>query len=108
MMINDHESFDQGTVQVTCTTHGYSDYIRFPDGHDACITRVGSNFAILYDVDDSGYRDRWCFTDYREAIAALHEWAASGGEGEPNGWQRRINSRHRRLDGDPVTKYINL
>lgn len=52
--------------------------------------------AIVYDIDQTGYNDRWCYHNYTDAVKALNNW---DGMGEPEGWHRHPNSG-RRVDKD--------
>src|SRR5664279_4447081 len=47
--------------------------------------------------DRIGYDDRWCYSDYTAAYAALEAW---NGSGEPQGWTRRP-ATGRRISVDP-------
>jgi hypothetical protein len=63
---------------------GYTDYVYFPDGFDACISRRLFGYAILGGITPFGHDKRWPFRTYKAAKAALDAWAARGGIGEPS------------------------
>lgn len=90
-----------------CKANHYTDYTVFPNGHDACITRLGFNYAILSDLAEWGYGDRWCFDGLWLAMEAMAEWIGRDGEGEPTGWHRHPDTGRRRPLGDASKEYIN-
>lgn len=63
--------------------------------------------AILSDLNDTGYHQRWCFHSMDDALDALVEWKRNGFAGEPEGWHRHIPSGRRREDGDATKETIN-
>jgi hypothetical protein len=69
--------------------NGYTDYRQFASGRDACITRLGFNYAILANLTASGYGDRWRFQTYVAAWHALEAWNGTD-ETEPRGWHRTL------------------
>lgn len=88
---------------------GYTDPKLLPNGDVACIHRLMYTHAILVlDADPSvavqTYKDRWCFSDYDKAKAALDFW---DGTGEPTGWHRHPATGRRREKGDPATEYVS-
>jgi len=92
-------------AQAICTVNGYTDYRQFASGRDACITRLGFNYAILANLTASGYGDRWCFQTYVAAWHALEAWNGTD-ETEPQGWHRHPASGRRRPDGDASKEYV--
>lgn len=84
--------------------HGYTDYVEFPNGNNACINRLMFTHAILSELTEIYHGDRWCYHSYEDAKAALDAW---DGEGEPNGWHRHPTTGRRRPDGEPSKEYIN-
>jgi hypothetical protein len=89
-----------------CAESGYTDYVQFANGRDACITRMMFTCAILSDLVEYGHGDRWCYESREAAMIALFAWEHRGGEGEPNGWHRHPISGRRRPGGDPSKEYI--
>jgi hypothetical protein len=85
----------------------YTDYVELESGTNACIGELMFTYAILADLHEYGYEDRWCYKTYAAAKTALDEWKASGGRGEPQGWHRHPNTGRRREDGDPSKETIN-
>jgi hypothetical protein len=60
-------------------------------------------WALLADVTPGGYEDRWCYSSYEKAKAALDAWSGEDGT-EPAGFHRHPDSGRRR---DPDgTEYI--
>lgn len=71
----------------------YRDIKTLPDGEYAGIYKFIYTWSIIYDFNQYGYEDRWCYHTYEEAKKALDEW---NGEGEPQGWHRHPRSGRRR------------
>ncbi|EKS67896.1 MULTISPECIES: hypothetical protein [Caballeronia] len=75
-----------------CAVNNYSDYRTFENERDACIAPFLFTYAILADLDEWGYGDRWCYHTYADARRALDAW---DGEYEPAGWLRHPASGRR-------------
>lgn len=99
------QAFDSVRAHAICDANGYTDYRSFIGGRDACIARIGFNYAILADITDCGYGDRWCFATYALARAALDAWDGLD-ETEPQGWHRHPDTGRRRPDGDASREYV--
>jgi hypothetical protein len=84
--------------------YGYHDYVEFPNGNNACIHQLMFTWAILSELTDVMYGDRWCYHSYEAAKEALDAWC---GEGEPTGWHRHPSTGRRRENGDPSKEKIN-
>lgn len=69
---------------------------RFENGDVAVVQRMLFTWAILAELTDDYYGDRWCYKTKEAAIRALLDW---DGEGEPQGWHRHPDSG-RRVDAD--------
>jgi hypothetical protein len=95
--------FERG--QQICAECGYTDYTRFANGRDACIAKFIFTFAILSDLTEWGYGDRWCYESVWDAMEALAAW---DGEGEPQGWHRHPDTGRRREGGDPAKEEVRL
>lgn len=106
--IDDRERLTHEEGVRICDANGYTDYTALPSGRDACITRLGFNYAILADLAGWGYGDRWCFNGRWLAEQALEEWTARDGEGEPEGWHRHPDTGRRRPLGDKSKEYIEF
>jgi hypothetical protein len=105
MKVEDRERLDAEAGAAACEANGYTDYKRFGNGRDACITKMLFTYAILADLTRWGHGDRWCFHSYARARAALEDW--NGEEGtEPWGWHRHPDTGRRRENGDPATEYV--
>lgn len=62
------------------------------NGREIAITPFLFTWAIIADVTETGYEDRWCYHELVDAIQAFSEW---DGVGEPKGWHRHPNSGRR-------------
>jgi len=82
---------------------GYTDIRMLDIKRYAAIFRFAFTHAIIVGQigDQCGYEDRWCYSTYDQAKAALDAW---NGYGEPDGWHRHPISGRRRNNGD---EYIN-
>lgn len=108
MQVLERERLTQERGKEICAEHGYTNYTVFPNGRDACIQKLAFTYAILADITEWGYGDRWCFSSVWLAMEALAEWTLRDGEGEPNlHWHRHPDSGRRRPDGDASKEYIN-
>jgi hypothetical protein len=108
LKVLDRERLEAARAKEICDANEYSFYVRFPTGSDACIARIGLNYAILADITEWGYGDRWCFSSIWNAMEALAEWSLRDGEGEPQGWHRHPDTGRRRENGDAATEYVNF
>jgi hypothetical protein len=68
-----------------------------------CLHPFMYTWAILADLNNTGYEDRWCYADYEKAKAAYDAW---DGNGEPGGWHRHPGSGRRRPNGDASQEFI--
>lgn len=105
MQIEERERLEAERGQQVCDANGYMNYTRFANGRDAAITKLIFTYAILADITEWGYGDRWCYHTYLDALLALTEW---DGQIEPDGWHRHPDSGRRRPDGDGTKEYIEL
>lgn len=62
---------------------GYRDIVRLPTGEIAGLSRFLYTTGLCVGLDESGYRTRFCFDGYNEALQSLEQW---DGEGFPPGW----------------------
>lgn len=108
MKVEERERLTYERGLAICEANHYTDYTVFPNGRDACITRMGFNYAILADLAEWGYGDRWCFEGRWLAEQAMAEWIGRDGEGEPEGWHRHVDTGRRRPNGDASKEYINF
>lgn len=59
--------------------------------------------AIIADIDDNGYENRWC---YHDGGLALQEFNAWDGVDEPQGWHRHLPTMRRRNEaGEDIGVY---
>lgn len=107
LMQDAHDSASAETGPDICAANGYTDYLVFPNGQDACITKLTFTYAILAGIERWGYDRRWCYETYTDALRGLVEWSMRNGEGEPTGWHRDPTTGRRRPDGDPSKEYVN-
>jgi hypothetical protein len=84
---------------------GYRDVRPIGNGRWVAISPLMFTHAIIIGAmgDRLGYADRWCYSDYRSALAALDAW---DGTGEPKGWHRHPGSG-RRVDARGA-EYVEL
>jgi hypothetical protein len=106
--IEEHERLNAERGREICEANHYTDYTVFPNGRDACISRMMFTYALLSDLAEWGYGDRWCYDSLWAAMEGMAEWASRGGEGEPTGWHRHVDTGRRRPDGDPAKEYVEL
>lgn len=72
-------------------------YLReMPDGRVCGILRLLLHWTIHVDVHEFGYEDRYCYSTFSGARAALDAW---DGTGDPVGWHRHPASGRRRNPG---------
>lgn len=80
----------------TCMACGdlsyYLNYKKFANGRDAAIVRLVFTVAIVADLKQWGYGDRWCYHTLEAARAALEAW---DGDGEPASWCRHPSTGRR-------------
>lgn len=107
LTIHDSERLTEERGRELCKRNGYTDYTRFSGGRDAAIAKFAFTYAIISDVTEWGYGDRWCFETYAKARESLDEWKSRDGEGEPSLWHRHPSSGRRRPFGDASQEYIN-
>lgn len=65
------------------------------DGSWCGILKLIFTYALVSDINRTGYGDRWCYKSEEAARLALDEWADS--QEEPKGWHRHPASG-RRID----------
>lgn len=87
---------DKEYLKTICQANGYTHLKFFDDGHEAAIMPLMFTHAIVYGLNHFGYEDRWCYSTYEKAKAALEAWE---GTGEPDGWHRHPKSGRRRHNG---------
>jgi hypothetical protein len=76
---------------------GYS-HLTVVNGETAALYEFAFSTALISGLTAEGYRDRWCYLSYEEAVEALHAW---DGEGHPAGsWiTALVGGKHYVLDG---------
>lgn len=63
------------------------------NGRSIGVVRFIYTFAIIADLSDIGYENRWCYNDLTTCLGAFNDW---DGVGEPDGWHREPSSGRRR------------
>lgn len=106
--ISDNERLTEQRGRQVAEENGYKYYRMMPSGRDGCVVRMAFTWAILSDITEWGYGDRWCYSSEAGAFMALNDWQQAGGEGEPNGWHRHPDTGRRRENGDPATEIIRF
>jgi len=79
--------------------------VRGPSGRIYALHNFLFTWAIVADVHEGGYEDRWCYDEFAEAAGALEDWRVQGFAGEPEGWHRHPQSGRRRAEDGSV--YLN-
>ncbi len=67
----------------------------FKHGRWCAIDKFLWTYGLLLDIDESGYRSRYCYHTFTEAHNALEKW---DGVEEPTGWHRAL------VEGQPIRK----
>ena len=67
------------------------------------VVRFLYTVAIIADLDEYGYRNRWCYHDLVTCLGAFNDW---DGVGEPECWHREPLTGRRR--GEDGTEYVAL
>lgn len=83
--------------------NGYQCVRREKNGDWSGLMPLAFTWAIVTDLNMTGYGDRWCYKTYTQAREALEAW---DGTGEPDGWHRHPPTG-RRVDEDG-NKYVNF
>lgn len=83
-------------IQNQLDENGYFERRRAQNGREIGIMPFIYTWAIIADITELGYGDRWCYKDLCSARHAFNEW---DGEGEPKGWHRHPVTG-RRVDED--------
>lgn len=81
-------------VELSPEQYGLLETKRCENGRLVGIMPFLFTWAIVADLTDVGYEDRWCYKSLQDARSALKEW---NGDGEPEGWHRHPLSG-RRID----------
>lgn len=83
---------------------GYSNPI-YTEEHGWCaLVQFMFTWAIISDIHEMGYVDRWCYATEEKARKALEEWGGKGAE--PAGWHRHPQSGRRVSDDGTI--HINF
>ena len=107
MKIEDRERLTAERGRAACKANGYRYYVTLPNGRDAALAPFIHTVAIIADLTEWGYGDRWCYANATDALIGLAEWISRDGEGEPEGWLRHPESGRRRPDGDAAKEWFN-
>lgn len=76
--------------------YGYLIRKKAPNGREIGVMPFLWTWAIIADITETGYEERWCYHELGDALYAFETW---DGEGEPTGWHRHPTSG-RRVDKD--------
>ena len=71
----------------------YIETRELPDGRIIGVHRLMYHYTMHVDIDEFGYRERYCFETKELALVALRTW---DGTGDPAGWHRHPESGRRR------------
>ena len=83
---------------LTLDWNGYVARKTTSNGREVGVMAFMWTWAIIADITEMGYEDRWCYHNLVDALHAYDNWS---GEGEPTGWHRHPNSG-RRIDENGV------
>lgn len=75
--------------------NGYLDLTDKGDAGLCGIVPLMFTMAIVADIGQYGYEDRWCYKSYKDAKAAFDAWDGADGT-EPTGWHRHPKTGRRR------------
>jgi hypothetical protein len=87
---------DREAAKKIAEDNGYIYLKFFGDGTEAAIMRLMFTHAIIHELSEYGYGNRWCYKTYDAAKSALEAW---DGTGEPDGWHRHPGTCRRRENG---------
>lgn len=73
--------------------NGYLFRQKSDNGREVGIMPFIWTWAIIADIHETGYEERWCYHTLEATIAAFEAW---DGVGEPEGWHRHPNTGRRR------------
>lgn len=66
---------------------------KYVNGRLIGVVRFLYTVAIIADINEFGYQNRWCYHDLVSCMGAFNDW---DGVGEPTGWHREPLSGRRR------------
>jgi hypothetical protein len=95
MQTDSPDLLDQELAAVRATWEPYLTDLQVKAGRICGIQKLMYTYALLADVNPTGYEDRWCYSDYAKARAALAAWSGEDGT-EPGNWHRHPDSGRRR------------
>lgn len=75
--------------KLTDQEDGYFEWFITPNNKLGCLVRFIFTVAILENIDDIGYENRWCYGSLLEATVAKQDWIESKSE-EPQNYIRRL------------------
>lgn len=88
---------------------GYSDIREVADNNFICIVPYMFTHAIIKGRigNTHSFDDRWCYSTYEKAKAAIEAW--DGSTGEPEGWHRHpLTGRRRIYDEESFSEHVNM
>lgn len=102
----------EGVGPVTDLSEEYNQY--YADLNECIVSKVANGrligvvrflytVAIIADLNEVGYRNRWCYKDLVTCLGAFGDW---DGVGEPEGWHREPFTGRRRDDSG--NEYVAL
>lgn len=66
---------------------------KIANGRSIGVVRFIFTVAIVADMDEYGYRNRWCYKDLVTCLGEFNDW---NGVNEPKGWHREPLTGRRR------------
>jgi hypothetical protein len=82
---------------------GYTDLRVLPDGRIIGISKFMYTYGLMVNLNEYGYDERFCYTDYPTAIAAVNTWDGCGDP--PYNWVKAKGLVER---SNPNFKGINI
>lgn len=86
---------DKQYLTILAESCGYLDVVEKGDAGLCAIQPLMFTYAVLAELNMTGYGNRWCYHTYKDAKAALDAWDGADGT-EPSGWHRHPKSGRRR------------
>ena len=93
--LKDEELTERERVMLAQDDGLYSLPVRTPEGGLSCVAKFLFTHAIIHELGNSGYEDRWCYHTELDAARALLAWSGEDGT-EPDGWHRHPDTDRRR------------
>jgi hypothetical protein len=74
-------------LKAEMTEHGYTDLVELHNGELAGVLKFMFTYGVMVGLYPLGYRTRYCFEHYEDALSALQAWDGVDDPGGP--WIKR-------------------